>query len=319
MHPLTLRHHAHFMLPAVLAALAALTLPPLARAAEDAASSPSLAVEKLDATLYRISGTAAGGVLVLVGDAGLLLVDSGDAGEAAAFDSVLRSISTLPVTHILNTHYHFDHIGGNARLGKAAKVIAHRNMWAQAQKDTVIEDWGNWHRKPAPPAAKPTTTVDDSLRIDFEGDPVVAFHVPAAHTDGDLAVWFPNHNVLHAGDIVEIDAPPFIDLWAGGSVGGFINTCDRYIGMTNDATRIVPGHGRVITRSELREYRRMLGAMAGLAHESIREGRDLERFLALEPGSQFEERLGGARAARNTAALFFYALNGMKETAAGGE
>lgn len=314
MHPLTHRRHAHLTLPVVLAALAALTLAPAAHAADDAApAAPVLAVEQLDATLYRISGTAAGGVLVLVGEAGLLLVDSGDAGEAAAFDSVLRTISALPVTHIVNTHYHFDHVGGNARHGRGAKVIAHRNLWAQAQKDTVIEDWGNWHRKPAPEGAEPTVLVDDSLRIDFEGDPVVAFHLPAAHTNGDLAVWFPRHDVLHTGDVVEIGAPPFVDLWAGGSVGGMIAAAHRLMRVAGDATRIVPGHGPVIDRGQLVAYRAMLGEIATRAHEAIGEERGLESFVELEAAQPYEAQLGGKRGARQLCALFYYGLNGMKK------
>jgi glyoxylase-like metal-dependent hydrolase (beta-lactamase superfamily II) len=229
---------------------------------------------------------------------------------------VLRTVSRLPVKYVVNTHYHFDHIGGNARYRKGAKIVAHRNMWAQAVKDTVIDDWGKWHREPASKDAKPTVLVDDSLRIDFEGDPVVVTHVPAAHTNGDLMVWFPRHNVLHTGDVVEIGAPPFVDVWAGGSVGGMINGIDRFLSTSNENTRIVPGHGAIISRAELRDYRLMIATIANLAAESIREGRDLERFLALEPGAKYEEQLGSARGVRNTAALFFYCLNGMKETAA---
>jgi glyoxylase-like metal-dependent hydrolase (beta-lactamase superfamily II) len=298
----------------VLAALA-----PRPLGAEDAPAPKPVAlnVEALDATLYRISGTEAGAVLVLVGKKGLLLVDSEDAAHAAAFDSVLRTISPLPVKTIVNTHYHFDHIGGNERYRKkGAKVVAHENMWAQAVKDTVVADWGNWQRKPAPQGAKPQTTFADSLRLDFEGDPVVLTHVPAAHSNGDVMVWFPKHNVLHTGDVVEIGAPPFVDLWAGGTVGGMINGVDRFARASNEATRIVPGHGAIITRSDLREYRKMLATVANRAAESIREGRDLKGFLALEPAAQFEDRVGGARGARQLATLLFLGLNGMRTTAA---
>ena len=279
--------------------------------------SPTLGVEKLDATLYRISGTASGGVLVLVGAKGLLLVDAEDAAHAAELDSVLRTISTLPVETIVNTHYHFDHIGGNERYAReGAEVIAHENLWTQALKDTVIADYGDWHRKAAPAGAKPTRTFADTLRLDHEGDPVVLSHVPAAHSDNDVMVSFPRHNVLHTGDVVEIGAAPFVDLWAGGTVGGMINGIDRFLRASNDETRIVPGHGSIITRAELREYRAMLATLANRAVESIAEGRDLEGFLALAPAAQFEDRLGGARGARNLSALLFYGLNGMKREAA---
>lgn len=303
----------------VLCAIGASCLAPAPAGAEEAPPAPkpvTLGVEQLDETLYRISGSASGGVLVLVGRQGLLLVDSEDAANAAAFDSVLRTISPLPVKTLVNTHYHFDHIGGNERYRKnGANVVAHERMWAQAVKDTVIADYGNWHRKAAPEGAKPTKTFGDSLRIDHEGDPVVLTHIPPAHSDNDVMVWFPRHNVLHTGDVVEIGAAPFVDLWAGGTPGGMITGVDRFIRTANDSTRIVPGHGPIIARADLREYRKMLATVANLAAESIAEGRDLEAFLALEPAATFEDRLGGKRAARTLSALFFYGLNGMSEEA----
>lgn len=316
---LALRHAPSLAVAALCALLPGAIAPEPAAAADDApAPKPvTLGVEQIDETLYRISGSASGGVLVLVGREGLLLVDSEDAANAAVFDSVLHTISGLPVKTIVNTHYHYDHIGGNARFREAgAEIIAHENMWAQAVKDTVIADWGDWHRKAAPAGAKPTRTFADTLRFDFEGDPLVLMHVPAAHSDNDVAVWLPEHDVLHVGDVVEIDAPPFVDLWAGGTVGGMIRALDRFIRFARDSTRVVPGHGRIISAEELRAYRAMIGAIATRAYESIREGRDLERFVALEPAGEFEDHFGGPRGARQVAALFFYALNGMKKEAA---
>lgn len=309
-----------WLAPGALCALLCFAPAPAVHA-EDAPPAPkpvTLSVERLDETLYRISGSEAGGVMVLVGKKGLLLVDSEDATHATVFDSVLRTVSRLPVKTIVNTHYHYDHVGGNARYRKkGAQVIAHQNMWAQAVKDTVIADWGNWHREAAPPGAKPTKTFADSLRLDLEGDPVVLTHVPAAHTDGDVMIWFPKHNVLHTGDVVEIGAPPFVDLWSGGTPGGMIRGADLFLRSSNEATRIVPGHGAIITRAELLEYRKMLASVANLAAESIAGGRSLKGFLALEPAAPFADRMGGPRRARQLAALFYFGLNGMKEEVAG--
>jgi glyoxylase-like metal-dependent hydrolase (beta-lactamase superfamily II) len=302
-------------LTAALAAAALFIWTPAPFAAEEAPPKPvTLSVEQLDSSMYRISGSAAGGVVVLVGKKGLLLVDSGDVAEAATLDSVLRTVSTLPVRYVINTHYHYDHVGGNERYRKSgATLIAHENMWAQASKDTVIADWGDWHRKPAPGGTKPQTTFADTLRLRVENETVVLTHIPRAHTDGDVMISFPDRNVLMAGDVVEIGAAPFVDLWAGGSIGGMINGVDRLIQTANDSTRIIPGHGSIISRQELREYRKMVATLANLAAESIAEGRDMMTFLAMEPAAAYQDRLGSARAARNMMALFYYGLNGMKE------
>lgn len=274
---------------------------------------PTYRITRLDDRLFRITGGEAGGVLVLMGRRGLLLVDSEDAANAQAFDSTLRSLSKLPVRVIVNTHYHYDHVGGNGRYKKkGARVIAQSNMWAQAAKDTVVEAWGNWHRVAAPADAKPTETFDDSLTLAFEGDTIELRHVPAAHTDDDVMVWLPRHNVLHTGDVVEVGATPFIDVWAGGSVAGFFNGVDMFLATGNDSTRYVPGHGNIIGRAQLVEYRKMLESFANIAAESVDIGRSLQEFLDLHPGAEYEPQFG-KRGVRNLAALMYYALNGMRE------
>jgi len=274
-------------------------------------------VAKVTDDVHAIYGFGSN-VGVLRTDRGAVVVDTMTfRRQGVRIRELAEELGGGPVQAIVNTHYHFDHIGGNERYAReGAEVIAHENLWTQALKDTVIADYGDWHRKAAPAGAKPTRTFADTLRLDHEGDPVVLSHVPAAHSDNDVMVSFPRHNVLHTGDVVEIGAAPFVDLWAGGTVGGMINGIDRFLRASNDETRIVPGHGSIITRAELREYRAMLATLANRAVESIAEGRDLEGFLALAPAAQFEDRLGGARGARNLSALLFYGLNGMKREAA---
>jgi glyoxylase-like metal-dependent hydrolase (beta-lactamase superfamily II) len=275
-------------------------------------SVPALEIERLGDGLQRISGTAAGGVIVLQTPAGMLLVDSEDAKHAEAFDALLFTLGKSRVHTIVNSHYHGDHIGGNARHRRSARIIAHANMWAQAQKDTTIPEWGDWHREAAPKESRPTETFSDSMSLHVAGRPVILWHMPRAHTDGDIVTWFPTYNVLHTGDIVEVGAAPFIDWWAGGSLAGMIAACDKLLQMADNDTKIVPGHGRVVDREYLRAYRNMLADLGKRAAEAARKGVSLKDFLETKPAADYNDQVGGERSARQLAALIYFGANGMK-------
>jgi glyoxylase-like metal-dependent hydrolase (beta-lactamase superfamily II) len=266
-------------------------------------------IERIAGPLARLSGTAAGGVLVLEGADGLLLVDSEDPKNAAAFDSALAGLSPRPVRFIVNTHYHEDHLGGNARWrAKGAVLIGHRNLAAQARKDTVIAALGDWHRTPPPAAALPLVTFDDSLRLWIDGREVEVFHAPAAHSDGDAMLWFPGLDVVHTGDVVEVGAPPFIDWWAGGTLAGMVAAVDRVLALAGPRTRIVPGHGAVVDRAWIEEYRRMLVATGERARAALREGMDGRAFAATDPAREWQDRLGGESGARQFSSLVLHGL-----------
>jgi glyoxylase-like metal-dependent hydrolase (beta-lactamase superfamily II) len=271
-----------------------------------------LTVEQLGDGLQRISDPVAGCVLVLQTPAGMLLVDSEDAKNAEPFDALLFTLGKSRVNTIVNSHYHYDHIGGNGRHRQGARIIAHANMWAQAVKDTTIPEWNNWHREAAPADAKPTETFSDSMSVHLAGTPVILWHVPAAHTDGDVMTWFPTYNVLHTGDIVEVGAAPFIDWWAGGSLTGMIAGCDRILQMADDDTKIVPGHGDVVDRAYVRDYRNMLADIGKRAEAAVQDSVSMKDFLETDPAEAYAEKVGGARSARRLAALIYFGASGMK-------
>lgn len=298
---------------ALLAAIAVLS-PPAVRADGAApAAAPAFRVERLEPRLFRITGTAAGGVLVWVGDTGLLLIDAGDPKEADALARVVDSLSTLPVRFVVNTHYHEDHLGLNPRYrARGAEIVAHANLRAQAIKDTVVRDFDNWHRKPAPAAALPTLTFRDSLTLWLDGAAIQLFHVPRAHTDGDLMTRFPG-DVVHLGDVYEQGAPPFVDLWAGGTLDGMIAALDLGVAGTTPRTRFVPGHGAVSTRAEIDAYRAMLVTIRDRALAAVAAKTGFDAFLATKPAAEFADRLGGEGAARQVAALAYFGLNGLRK------
>jgi glyoxylase-like metal-dependent hydrolase (beta-lactamase superfamily II) len=284
----------------------------------DAATRSKDLADTLDTTtlgphLWRISGGEAGSVLVLDGADGIVLVDTRDSTTAHGLDLALARLSRRRVHTVINTHYHQDHTLGNERFGAGgAEIVAQANVTAQALKDTFVEALG-WHRHARHAACLPTRTFTDSLRLSLDGEAIVLYHAPNAHTDGDAIVWLPGRNLVHAGDIVEVGAPPFIDWWAGGTLDGMIAGVDRVMALCDARTVVVPGHGALVDRAWLVGYRAMLVAAGASARAAIARGQSLADYGASKPLLEYAERLGGERLARRLAIQTYYGLNGLGE------
>jgi len=296
--------------PLVLAGSAALAL---AQQDKDF-SKVEIKATKVAGNIYMLEG-AGGNIAASVGDDGIAIVDDQFAPLADKIRAALKAlgITEKPVRFVINTHYHTDHIGENARYhAKGAILCAQANVAVQAAKDTTIPEWGQWHRRPAPAAGLPTLSFGDSLRLRWNGETIVMWHAPAAHTDGDAILWLPGRNLIHAGDIVEVGATPFIDWWAGGTLDGMIVAVDRIMALADAKTVIVPGHGETVNRAWLESYRDMLVTGRTRARAAIAAGQSRTDFIATRPFAEWEARLGGERQARALASLIYYGLNGMK-------
>ncbi len=287
--------------------IAIVALCSLAASVANAQAPASWRTERLADRVHVISGGAAGNVLVLAADDALLLVDARDTNEVARLDSTLRTIAALPVRTIINTHYHGDHVGANAFFAaRGATLIGHARMAQLARVDTVIPEMNDWHRVALAKAGVPKRTFTDTLALSFGGQRITVLHPSGAHTGGDAIIWLRDADVLHVGDIVEVGAPPFIDWWAGGSVDGTIAACDRILALAGPATRIVPGHGPVITRDGVRDYRDMLATIRARVHSALDSNWTRERMLAARPTAGFDDKLGGERRALGFARLVWF-------------
>jgi glyoxylase-like metal-dependent hydrolase (beta-lactamase superfamily II) len=260
----------------------------------DAQDVMHMRAERLNERVSVISGFTNGNILVIAADTAVVLVDAQSAKRVGLADSVIRSLTTLPVRFVINTHYHGDHIEGNAHFReRGAIVLAHENVTAQAKKDTTITDWRTWHRTAADPASLPTWTFRDSTVIAVGRERIVVFHLPNAHTDGDALVWLPAENIIHVGDIFENGAPPFIDWWAGGSLRGTIAAVDRVLARIDARTRVVPGHGPVADKLTLAAYRAMLATIDARVSALVAQGKSLDEIVAAGPAAEFSDALGG--------------------------
>ena len=197
---------------------------------------------KLAESIYMLEGEG-GNIGVSAGADGVFLIDDQFAPLTPRILAAIKAISDKPVRFLLNTHWHFDHTGGNENLGKAGVVIiAQDNVRKRLSSRTAIEFFKSAYG-PSAPAGLPVITFNDTVTFHLNGDDATAVHVANAHTDGDSIIHFRNANVVHMGDTYFSGLYPFIDTGTNGSVKGVIAAVDRVLGMLDDTTKIIPGHG----------------------------------------------------------------------------
>ena len=265
--------------------------PANAQDARDAMEDVELRVEHLRGGLFALFGRG-GNIGVSVGEDGVFLVDDQFAPLTDRIVAAVADIHPGPIRFVINTHWHFDHTGGNENLGNAgAVIVAHDNVRVRMSQDSFIEAF-NREVKAAPPAALPVVTFSDKASLHLNGEEARIHHVPNAHTDGDGIVHFTGTNVVHMGDVFFNDRYPFIDVGSGGSLDGMIAAVAMVLAMTDDDTIIIPGHGPVTDKAGLREYHRMLSHTRDRVAALIAEGRDLDAVVAAKPMAAFEAAWG---------------------------
>jgi glyoxylase-like metal-dependent hydrolase (beta-lactamase superfamily II) len=231
-----------------------------------------------------------GNVVALTAADGVLLVDTGSAALAASVQKLLDGAS---VRTVINTHYHADQTGGNALFGAAgAKIHAQTvtKQWLAA--DYWVPAEMRWEKAP-PKAAVPTVTFRDRHELAVDGERIECGYLLEAHTRGDAYVFFRDSNVLAAGDVVSPLRDPIHDWFAGGWLGGRVDALDDLLALANDATRIVPAYGAVMTRAELSAERdlmvKIFDKTAGLMSKG-HSGKDmLERGVLDEFPRKFQD------------------------------
>ena len=235
-----------------------------------------------------------GNVGVFAGPDGVLLVDSLLAPLAERLVAAVRRVSSGAIRFLINTHVHLDHIGGNEPLaGRDVLIFAHDNVRVRALERLRFPRRGGSFAPQPPAGARPVVTYNDAASFHFNGEEVRAFLAPAAHTDGDTFVHFPDSDVLHLGDVFRTTSYPIVDVYNGGTVAGTIEALETAIAMAGPGTRVIPGHGlQVVGRDALVEFLDMTVDIRDQVRAMISEGRTLEEVMAAEPTAAYDARWG---------------------------
>ncbi|WP_250888921.1 MBL fold metallo-hydrolase [Mesorhizobium sp. dw_380] len=258
---------------------------------ESAAASP-ITVRKLRNNISVLEGSG-GNVAVLTGADGKLLVDGGISVSRPQMTKTLQDISADPVTHLINTHWHFDHADGNSWLGPAgAKIIAQDRTLEYLSQVQRVEEW-DYNFLPLAADGLPTDVFAKSRDLKLNGASIALKHYGPAHTDSDISVTFGEADIIHVADTFWNGVYPFIDYSTGGSIDGMIAASDANLAATTDKTIIIPGHGQPVSnRAELQAFRDMLVGVRDNVAKLKREGRTRDETVAAKPTSAFDAKWG---------------------------
>lgn len=230
--------------------------------------------EKVSGSVYMLTG-AGGNIGASVGEDGIVVVDDQYAPLAPKIEAALKTITDKPVRFVLNTHYHGDHTGGNEHFGKTAPVIAHENV--RKRLASGVRRFGD-AIPPSPKGALPVVTFNETLTIHLNGEDVRAVHMPAGHTDGDAVIYFTKSNVVHMGDDYFNGLWPLVDLENGGSVRGLIANVDKVLSGMPDDVKVIPGHGPLSTKAELRTWVNTLKSAVAAVQKGIAAGKTAQQL-----------------------------------------
>lgn len=308
-----MRRQARLPAPLAVAAAAAL-LWSGARVVAQNGAQDGTEVVRAQGQVHMIAG-AGGNVTALIGPQGVMLVDAGRQDASERLLTALRALTPLPIHFILNTSADPEHVGGNAAMAKAGRPMPGSNQVAYPEAPIYAHE--NVHRRMSAsgPGAQayavpfwPTVTFFTAKRtLYFNDEPIELLWQRAAHTDGDLFVFFRRSDVISAGDILDMENFPAIDLARGGSIQGEIDALNRLIDMAiprmnqMDGTRIIPGHGRLTNEADVVEYRDMVTIIRDRVQALVERGSSLAQVQAARPAYEYEPLYGSDRGPWTTA------------------
>jgi cyclase len=270
-------------------AIACLATPALAQ--DQDFSAVQIETQQLADGLYMLTGSG-GNIALSTGPDGSVLVDTQFAPLNAKIVAAVRAAGGDDVKYVINTHWHFDHTGGNEPLGKAgAVIIAHDNVLARMSSEQFLAALDR-REPPAPTAARPVVTFPTRTTFHLNGNTVNVVHVENAHTDGDSIVHFTNANVIHTGDTYMKDIYPFIDVSSNGSIDGFISASAAVLARSDANTKIIPGHGALATKADLQRFHDMLVKVRSNLETLIEQNKTEDEVVAAKPTAEFDAAWG---------------------------
>jgi glyoxylase-like metal-dependent hydrolase (beta-lactamase superfamily II) len=243
--------------------------------------------EKVAGTVYMLTGSG-GNIGLSIGEDGVVVVDDQFAPLVPKIQAAIKGLTPLPVRFVLNTHWHGDHTGGNEGMGKDSTIIAHDNVRKRLAEGRPGEP-GRGGVPPAPKGALPVVTFDKTLTVHLNGEEIRALHYAKGHTDGDSIIYFTKSNVVHMGDDFVTYGLPFVDVNSGGSLMGLIDNVEKAMASLPDDVRVIPGHGPVSTKADVKKFTDMLRDCVALVSAAKKNGQTLAQMKDAKVLAKYEE------------------------------
>jgi cyclase len=252
-----------------------------------AGASTPIKTTKLYDNIWLLQG-AGGNMAVQTGKDGLVLIDSSFATAVPHIREAIAALGSDAPHALINTHWHVDHVDGNEGIHAAGfHIIAHEKTKVRMSQPAEMKLL-HFSLPAYPDSALPATTFADSLRHDHNGDSVALVHYDPAHTDTDIYIHFQNADVLHCGDIFFNKTYPFIDEGSGGSIGGTIDAAQKSLSLAGDKTKIIPGHGPLGDKTDLKNYIDMLSAVRDKVAALKKAGAAEQDVIAKKPTADLD-------------------------------
>ena len=244
-------------------------------------------INQVSKQVFMITGKG-GNIGLIIGKDGTFLIDDQYAPLTELIIKAIKSVGGSHPKFLINTHYHGDHTGGNEKLGQGGTLIfSHDNVRERLVTGSFIKAF-NKKREGLSKVGLPVVTFSEDISFHLNGETIHAIHAPYAHSDSDSFIHFKTANVIHTGDLFFNGFYPFIDVNHGGTLKGMIKGVDRILMLADDKTKIIPGHGPIGNRKQLKSYRQMLRT----AYERLRklkaEGKTAKEAAAEKPLADLE-------------------------------
>lgn len=274
-----------------MAASALFTISTFTAAADQAKDEPDFSTTEVAPGIYMLMGVGGftgGNIGLSIGDDGVVMIDDSMPPLLGKMKAAIKSVTKKPVDFLINTHVHGDHTGNNQNMGKdGTRIVAHENLRINMLTKGQRTKEGN---KPMPKAALPVITFSHAMSFHLNGEDLKIFHVENAHTDGDAVIHYQNANVIHTGDTMFNGMFPYIDINNGGSVNGYIAAQQKVLSISNEQTKIIPGHGPLADRKQLKQALAMLIDAKGLIADLIAKGKTEDDVVNANPLKKYHDK-----------------------------
>lgn len=245
---------------------------------------------KVSEHLYMLKGSG-GNIGVLTGKDGTLMIDDQFAPLSNKINGAIKTLDPGEIRFLINTHIHGDHSGGNENFKRMGiTVVAHDVVRERMQKETV-----NRQGQPVPPRDKdalPVITFADKLNFHLNDEDIELVHLFPGHTDGDVLVHFVKANVYHTGDTFTRMGYPFIDVSNAGTINGYISSLDKMLAMMDDNSKVIPGHGEVATKADVKIFRDKVADIRDQVAAAMKKGKKIEDIPAMGITDKYEADWG---------------------------